>query len=179
MNQIVLSLCDYTGNAVKPWRDTGYECWCIDLQHNGDTVVDGIRFIRADVNRWVPPRGDYVFGFAFPPCTDMAVSGARWFKGKGLDALSDSIRTVASCARILESIACPYLIENPISTLATYWRKPDHSFDPCDFAGYLEDTEKDAYTKRTCLWTGGALSCLTTSLSIHLKAARCTSYRHR
>lgn len=47
----------------------------------------------------------------------------------------------------------PYLIENPVSTVATYWRKPDHQFDPCDYGGYL-DPAGDYYTKKTCLWTG-------------------------
>ena len=45
------------------------------------------------------------------------------------------------------------MIENPVSTISTYWRKPDHTFDPCDYGGYLE-SPGDAYTKKTCLWTG-------------------------
>ncbi len=153
--KIVLSLCDYTGIAVGPWRDAGFECWCLDIQHSGESIVDGIRFIQADITRWIPPIADYAFCFAFPPCTHLAVSGARWFKGKGLDLLAESIAVVAACSRICEAIGCPYLIENPISTLSTYWRKPDYSFDPCDFAGYLEDPSPEAYTKKTCLWTGG------------------------
>ena len=47
------------------------------------------------------------------------------------------------------------MIENPVGTLSTHWRKPDAQFDPCDYAGYLDDPDADAYTKRTCLWTGG------------------------
>lgn len=46
------------------------------------------------------------------------------------------------------------MIENPVGRLSTAWRKPDHTFNPCDFGGYLEPAG-DAYTKRTCLWTGG------------------------
>lgn len=49
----------------------------------------------------------------------------------------------------------PYLIENPVGTLSTYWRAPDHKFDPCEYAGYLEEPGAEADTKRTCLWTGG------------------------
>jgi hypothetical protein len=45
------------------------------------------------------------------------------------------------------------MIENPVSTVSSYWRKPDFTFDPCDYGGYLIPPG-DAYTKKTCLWTG-------------------------
>lgn len=156
-NGVVISLCDHSGNAVRPWALAGYECWTVDLQHKSGIgeSVGGVRQVGADVTRWCPPFNLPVsFVFAFPPCTHLAVSGAAWMKGKGLDALADSLRIVAACARICESSGAPYLIENPVSTLATYWRKPDFKFDPCDFAGYGEG-EGDLYTKKTCLWTGG------------------------
>ena len=46
------------------------------------------------------------------------------------------------------------MLENPVGVLSSYWRKPDHTFDPCDYGGYLNPAG-DAYTKKTCLWTGG------------------------
>ena len=46
----------------------------------------------------------------------------------------------------------PYYIENPVSTISTYWRKPDYSYHPWQYSG-LEPA--DCYTKKTCLWTGG------------------------
>jgi hypothetical protein len=49
--------------------------------------------------------------------------------------------------KIAEWSGAPYLIENPVSTVSTYWRKPDHSFDPSDYG--------DPWTKRTCLWVSG------------------------
>ena len=55
--------------------------------------------------------------------------------------------------RLAEWTGAPYLIENPVSTVSTYWRAPDHTFDPCDYGGYLIPPG-DAYTKKTCLWTG-------------------------
>lgn len=156
---LVLSLCDLTGHAVQPWAEAGYECWTVDLQHpprNELVEVNGVRKVRADVTRFCPPMDRPIaFVFAFPPCTHLAVSGARWFKENGLDALADSIRVVAACNRICEASNAPFLIENPVSTLSTYWRKPDYLFDPCDYAGYLNDPSPEAYTKRTCLWTGG------------------------
>lgn len=162
-DRIVLSLCDRTGNAVRPWADAGFECWIVDIQHPPGIgpVQDGIRKVGWDVCTINYPRtifepvGGIGFVFAFPPCTHLAASGARWFKDKGLEKLQEAISTVAACKRICEESRAPYLIENPVGVLSTYWRKPDHLFDPCDYAGYLSDPSEDAYTKKTCLWTGG------------------------
>ncbi|MEK9752548.1 MAG: hypothetical protein VW338_04965, partial [Rhodospirillaceae bacterium] len=41
---------------------------------------------------------------------------------------------------------------NPVGTLSSYWRDPDHTFHPSDFTGFELG---DNYSKRTCLWTGG------------------------
>lgn len=150
----VLSLCDHSGNAVRPWAEAGYNCICVDLKHEGISQEGNITFICADVRKWKLPQKDYAFVFAFPPCTDLAVSGARWMQAKGLKALANAIEIVAACADICEASGAPYVLENPISTLATYWRKPDYIFDPCEFAGYLENPELEAYTKKTCLWVG-------------------------
>jgi hypothetical protein len=150
----VISLFDYSGVALEPWAEAGYRCIAIDIQKQ-ERRKNGITFVQADLLRWCLPYGlDLAMILAWPPCTHLAVSGSRWFKGKGLDALADAIRLVAAAARICEAGKAPYLIENPVSTLATYWRKPDFRFDPCDYAGYLEDPSPEAYTKSTCFWTG-------------------------
>lgn len=155
MSGIVLSLCDYTGNMVKPWAAAGYECWCVDLQHESGYYREGlITRVGADVRRWqlpVPKR--YVIAFAFTPCTDLAVSGARWWKGKGLRRLAEAIDIAGACVDICEASGAPWMLENPIGALSTHWRKPDAQFDPCDYGGYLEPPG-DEYTKRTCLWVG-------------------------
>lgn len=151
----VLSLFDFTGNMVRPWAEAGYDCTIVDLQHQqtgrGD---DGINRIRADVLDWDWHGSDIEFVFAFPPCTDLAISGARWFQTKGMGALIDAL-TLVECARYWceDVYRVPFMIENPVGMLSTYWRQPDYSFDPCDFGGYLGGQD-DAYTKRTHLWTG-------------------------
>lgn len=159
---IVLSLCDRTGKMVEPWAARGFECWCIDLQHEpGYNRAGNIIYVGADLRKWQLPVGNgvrYCIGFGFPPCTHLAASGARWFKGKGLRALSEAIELVARCAEILDEAGCPWMIENPIGSLGTYWRQPDSRFDPCDYAGYLADPDPDAYTKRTCLWVGNGFN---------------------
>jgi hypothetical protein len=151
MSGLVLSLCDRTGNMVKPWLDAGYDAVTFDLQEPANEhprrehyCID-VRDPLFDWSAFSP-----IALFAFPPCTDLAVSGARWFKDKGLDALIDALQLVNACRRICEASGAPWMLENPVGTLATYWRSPDFTFDPCDFG--------DPYTKRTCLWIGGGFT---------------------
>lgn len=150
---VVLSLCDRTGNMVQPWIEAGYEAVTIDMQESNTASPKRHHFV-GDVRTWRYPLrlGRPAIVFAFPPCTDMAVSGARWLKEKGLRALIDSLAIVDACREICEASDAPWMIENPVSTLATYWRKPDHTFHPCHYTAFALD---DNYTKKTCLWTGG------------------------
>lgn len=139
---------------VAPWLAAGYRCTIVDLQHDaGETVEGNLTRVGADITTWLPPLDQYAIVFAFPPCTHLANSGARWFAAKGLTALIEGLSTVEACRRICEWSGAPYMVENPNGTLSTYWRKPDHSFDPLDFGAYVLDGED--YTKRTNLWTGG------------------------
>ncbi len=154
MSNIAIFLFELSTTMARPWADAGIDCYCVDMQHPKGEARDGhIIRVGADIHRWMPPMGRRVlFGAASPPCTDVAVSGARWFKGKGLYALSDAIALFARSVDILEAAGAPYLIENPVSTVSSYWRKPDHTFHPWHFSRYAPE---DNYTKNTCLWTGG------------------------
>jgi len=148
MNGIMISCFDKSTVMAKPWAEAGYLCYCVDIQHEpGENREGNIIRVGADLNDWLPPRGNIVFAAFFPPCTDVAVSGARWFKDKGIGALVGALSLFDRSAKLAEWTGAPYLIENPVSTVSTYWRKPDHTFDPCDYG--------DPYTKKTCLWTGG------------------------
>lgn len=148
MSGIVLSLCDRTGNMVRPWLAAGYECWIVDLQHPPGLTREGnLHRVGADVLRWLPPRREYAACFAFPPCTNLSVSGARWFRAKGLTGLAQAVELFGRCVEICEWAGCPYLIENPVSTISSYYRKPDCTFQPWQYG--------DLYTKKTCLWIGG------------------------
>ncbi len=160
--RVVLSLCDRTGVMVRPWAEAGFECWCVDLQHTpGACRRPGklnIVNIGADVCFWLPPRVQYAAAFAFPPCTHLASSGARWFQDKGLRGLIDGLELVERCRAILEWLQCPWMLENPVGTLSTYWRKPDFLFDPWQFSGYLHTPRSEWYSKKTCLWVGGGFN---------------------
>ena len=123
--------------------------------------------VNADLrNPWQPPGKQWDFISAFPPCTHLSVSGAAWFKGKGLRPLSDSIAMFATAAEICEEAGCPYIIENPISTISTYWREPDYMFHPWQFSLFCPD---DTYTKKTCLWTGGGFVMPDPAFSPHIE----------
>jgi len=150
----MLSLCDRTGKMCKPWAEDGYTCYAVDIDNDGDieNIGDGsIHYISADIHEYLPPREEYVFVSAFPPCTNLAVSGARWFKDKGLDGLQSGIKNVERCRKICEWSDAAYIIENPVSTLSTDWREPDYIFDPYEYDGYTE--EWNQYSKKTCLGT--------------------------
>jgi hypothetical protein len=149
----VLSLCDRTTNMVRPWAEAGFECFCVDHQHpEGEHREGNIVTIGADIRTFRPPPRRYAIVFASPPCTNLAVSGARHMRAKGLPGLAEGAELVDACIRICEWSQAPWMLENPVSTLASYWRKPDFTFNPLDFGGYAGG-EGDGYTKKTCLWT--------------------------
>lgn len=175
MQYDVISFFDYTGNAVRPWAEAGYKCLILDIQHSGISTMyeagnGSITAMHMDLS---PDNQEAVLGlldrvgenvkmmYAFPPCTHLAASGARWWTGKGAKVRDDAIAMVVNIEYIMERTAlfpncrCEWLIENPIGRLSTLWRKPDYIFHPYQYAGYLlgEEWKRDAYTKATCLWT--------------------------
>ena len=158
---IVVCLFDTSGVMGEPWRAAGFRVIRLDLFNDqqfripepGESVA-----VQADLMKGVPEEmlqskflERVAFVAAFPPCTHLAVSGARWFKGKGLRKLADSINMFATASEFCEAAGAPYLIENPVSTISTYWRKPDHTFHPWHF-NRLDAAS--SYTKKTCLWVG-------------------------
>jgi hypothetical protein len=68
-----------------------------------------------------------------------------------LNGLSSAIKNVERARQVCEWADCTYMIENPVSTLSTYWREPNYTFDPYEYDGYTEEDNK--YQKKTCLWT--------------------------
>jgi len=104
----------------------------------------------------------------FPECTHLAVSGAAHF-AKKLDDNPAIQAEATELARFVEylgdAFGCPWVAENPVSVLSTLWRKPNHSFHPWEYGGYLPENDehptypeyikpRDAYPKKTCIWSG-------------------------
>jgi hypothetical protein len=155
----VVSLCDLTGNMVRPWAAAGHACICYDIQHK--IRLDRVEGVGSGsiTYRWANVRsltaedlGDPCIVFAFPPCTNLAGSGARDRQRKGLRGLIDGLELVEACRQLCENSRAPWMLENPVGWLSSHWRAPDHYFDPWQFT---ELEPADNYTKRTCLWMGG------------------------
>lgn len=161
MRDTVLCLCDYTGIFAEPWIEAGYRTILVDPQHGifdilgrrhawPLTVDEALDQLATEVER-------LAFVAAFPPCTDLAVSGARWFEPKRqTDPLfqAKAVALAEQCRTIGRLSGAPWFVENPVSVLSSVWGKPDHTFDPADYTHYAPE---DNYTKRTCLWAGGGL----------------------
>lgn len=161
----VISLCDITGHMVKPWVGAGYNAVLVDPQHgttSTETMPNGATITRfaGTVEEAMPliaaliTAGLVAAAFGFPPCTDMAVSGARWFATKyEADKLfqAKAVMVAEQCRTIGRLSGAPWFVENPVSVLASAFGKPQHSFHPADYTAYEPD---DNYTKKTCLWTG-------------------------
>lgn len=159
MKPLAIFLCDKTGNMARPWAEAGVECICVDVQHSirRDRHDDNISFIYGDVRSWRPPANRrIVFVAAFPPCTHVAVSGARDFAKKGGVMLRDALETFEACRQAAAWSGAPYCVENPVGVLSSipHIGRPDYWFHPCDYADYADDPDAEAYTKKTGLWTG-------------------------
>ena len=145
----VLVACEFSGTVRRAFRALGHDAWSCDLlpAEDGETISH----FQDDVRRrltWT--HWDLLI--AHPPCTHLAVSGARWFKGKQAEqeAALDFVR--ALMAAPIPRIA----IENPVSIISSRIRKPDQIIQPWQF-GHGE-------TKATCLWLKGLLPLRPTNI---------------
>ena len=88
MQPIMISCFDKSTIMATPWAEADYLCYCVDFQHpTGETRDGNIIRVGANMMDWLPPRGEIAFAAFFPPCTDVAVSVARWLRDKGLGKL--------------------------------------------------------------------------------------------
>jgi hypothetical protein len=130
----VLIACEFSGVVREAFRRRGHDAWSCDLL---DTTQPGPH-LTCDV-RDVLTRG-WDLMIAHPPCTHLAVSGARWFKGKEREQ-EDALQFVRDLLNApIERIA----LENPASIISTRIRKPDQIIQPWQF-GHPE-------AKETWLW---------------------------
>ena len=133
----VLVACEFSGTVRDSFAARGHDAWSCDLlpsetpgqHHQGDVLA----FLRQTHRRF-----DLLI--AHPPCTHLAVSGARWFKDKQQEQAEALrfVRELLGC--YVERIA----LENPVSIISSRIRKPDQVIQPWQF-GHGE-------VKATCLW---------------------------
>lgn len=134
----VLVACEYSATVRDAFRARGFDAWSADLlPTEGDPRwhLQGNVFVNAC---W----GDWDLLIAHPPCTDLAVSGARHFAEKRADGRQ---RRALEFVRDLLDAPVPHIaLENPVSIISSHIRKPDQIIQPWQF-GHGE-------TKATCLW---------------------------
>lgn len=144
----VLVACEFSGVVRDAFRRRGHEAYSCDLLPcEGDNLYhlqgDVLGLLRGEWDqgrggKWAREGIDLLI--AHPPCTHLAVSGARWFKYKGKEQ-EDALRFVLA---LLNAPIQRIALENPISIISTQIRKPDQIIQPWMF-GHGE-------TKATCLW---------------------------
>jgi len=147
----VLVACEYSGRVREAFRKLGHDAWSVDLLESEDNsnrhiqgdVLEHLGGLRYNLATFAKCPWDLII--AHPPCTDLAVSGARHFAEKIADGRQqralDFVRALmdAPCDRIA--------IENPISVISSKIRKPDQIIHPWQY-GHGE-------VKATCLWLKG------------------------
>ena len=162
-DQVAIFLCDLTGVMAQPWLDAGYSAVLVDPQHGKYSNDGQTERLPCTVLEAASRLGEILRGrkcvlvAGFPPCTDVAVSGARWFQAKADKDKFFQARAalVAEQCRMVGMLSgAPWFFENPVSVFSSIFGKPNHTFHPHDFTGYCTD---DNYTKNTCLWSGGGL----------------------
>jgi len=133
----VLVACEFSATVRDAFRRRGHDAWSADLLPS----EQGGPHFQGDVTSILDAGWDLMI--AHPPCTYLAVSGARWWSGRR----SEQADAVAFVRRLADANIPRIAIENPIGYLSTVWRKPDQIIQPWMF-GHGE-------TKATCLWLKG------------------------
>lgn len=130
----VLIACEFSGIVREAFKAKGHEALSCDLL---PSEIQGNHY-QGDVKDIIDNGFDLMI--AHPPCTHLAVSGARWFKDKKVEQ-----KEALDFVRFLMDANIPKIaIENPISIISSHIRKPDQIIQPWQF-GHGE-------TKATCIW---------------------------
>mgnify|MGYP006368189289 FL=1 len=132
----VLIACEYSGRVRDAFIAQGYEAMSCDML---PTEAPGPHY-QGDVFGVIDDGWDLMI--AFPPCTDLCVSGARWFKEKQADGRQQA--SVDFFWKLAHANVPRIAIENPVGIMSSRYRKPDQIIQPWQF-GHGE-------TKATCLW---------------------------
>lgn len=133
----VLVACEFSGIVRDAFIRAGHDAWSCDLlpcESEGPHMQGDVRNVLSDF---------WDLMVAHPPCTNLCVSGARWFK----DKLPQQLEAVEFVQTLLNAPIARIALENPIGVLSTRIRKPDQIIQPWQF-GHGE-------TKATCLWLRG------------------------
>lgn len=131
--------CEYSGVVREAFKAAGHfamSCDLIDTEIKGNHYIGPVQDVLRNANEW-----DLMI--AHPPCTYLASSGARWWRGRQAEQNLAMIFALDLMKAPIPRIA----MENPVGKLSTAWRKPDQIIQPYQF-GHPE-------WKTTCLWLKG------------------------
>lgn len=131
----VLVACEFSGIVRNAFLRRGHDAYSCDLLPTESTSHRHIQGNALD-----HLRGGWDLLIAHPPCTYLAVSGARWFEGREQEQEQAAQFALDLWNAPINLIA----LENPISMLTHYIRKPDQIVQPWQF-GHGE-------VKSICLW---------------------------
>ena len=132
----VLVACEFSGIVRDAFAKRGHDAWSCDLL---PTETPGQHF-QGDILEYLCEEYEWDLMVAFPPCTHLAVSGARWFK----DKCNEQKESLGFVRTLLNASIKRIALENPTGVISTQIRKPDQIIQPWQF-GHGE-------TKATCLW---------------------------
>lgn len=138
MSARVLVACEESQAVTIELRALGIAAYSCDLRPASGGHPEW--HLQQDVTPLLNEAWDMVI--AFPPCTHLAVSGARWFAEKRAAGLQQE--AAAFFMAFAECRVPRVAIENPVGVMSTLYRKPDQIIQPYEF-GHTE-------TKATCLW---------------------------
>jgi hypothetical protein len=133
----ILVACEYSGRVREAFRALGHDAWSCDLLESEDNSP---YHITGDVMTLLTQGFDMML--AFPPCTHLAVSGAKYFAAKRADG-----RQKEGIDFFMQMVNAPInkiAIENPVGIMSSIYRKPDQIIQPWQFG--------DPFQKTTCLW---------------------------
>jgi hypothetical protein len=136
----VLVACEFSGIVRRAFRALGHDAWSCDLLPAED---DDLHHFCQDVREILDRGWDLMI--AHPPCTHLAVSGARWFATKE----SEQVEALDFVRLLLDAPIPRIAVENPVSIISSHIRRPAQVIQPWMF-GHGE-------TKATCLWLNGLM----------------------
>lgn len=142
MAKKILVACEESQTVTKAFRKRGFEAYSCDIQDCSGGHPEW--HIKGDAIEQLDKGWDLII--AHPPCTHLAVSGARWFK-EGVKPLYLQDEAADFFMKFVNAPAPLIAVENPICIMSSRYRKPDQIINPFQF-GHPEQ-------KKTCLWLKG------------------------
>ena len=137
----ILVACEESQAVTIELRRLGHEAYSCDIEPCSGGHPEW--HLQVDALELLKMKWDMIL--AFPPCTHLAVSGARYFEQKREDGRQQA--AIDFFMRFANADCPKIAIENPVGIMSTVWKKPDQIIQPWQF-GHGE-------TKKTCLWLKG------------------------